>query len=79
MKPDKSGIPSMANKALAKRQKLAFRIEPSQKGLKPRNPVALAAKQRAAGPHRKTGSAARQVQQQSLRKNLADTDTGKKH
>tara|TARA_R110001599_G_scaffold64023_4_gene179338 strand:+ start:18317 stop:18481 length:165 start_codon:yes stop_codon:yes gene_type:complete len=36
----------MANKALSKRQKMTIRIEPSQKALKPRNPVALAAKQR---------------------------------
>jgi hypothetical protein len=65
----------MANKALAKRQKLAFRIEPSQKSMKPRNPVAIAAKQRtAAGPHRKTASAQRQVQQRSLKKLLTEPD-----
>ncbi|MDQ7969029.1 MAG: hypothetical protein REI95_05240 [Oxalicibacterium faecigallinarum] len=39
----------MANKALAKRQRMTIRQEPSQKA--PRNPFALAAKQRAAGPH----------------------------
>jgi hypothetical protein len=71
----------MANKAIANRQKLSFRIEPAarplrsaQKGLKPRNPVAIAAKQRAAGPHRKTASAARQAQKRSLKKNLAGPD-----
>jgi hypothetical protein len=64
----------MANKALAKRQKLTFRIDPSQKGLKPRNPVAIAAKQRAAGPHRKNASARRQVQERSLKKILTDAD-----
>ncbi|MDB5841242.1 MAG: hypothetical protein JWQ23_3194 [Herminiimonas sp.] len=58
----------MANKALAKRQKLSLRVEPSQKALKPRNPVAVAAKQRAAGSHEKTGSAQRQLQNRGLRK-----------
>jgi hypothetical protein len=67
----------MANKALAKRQKLSFRIEPSQKGLKPRNPLAIAAKQRVAGPHKKTGSAIRQIQERSLKKILVDPDSGK--
>lgn len=56
----------MANKALAKRQKLAFRVEPSQKALKPRNPVAIPAKQRAAGPHVKTKSANRQAKKREL-------------
>jgi hypothetical protein len=67
----------MANKAVAKRQKLAFRIEPSQKaarGLKPRNPVAVAAHQRSAGPHRKTASAERQKQNLLMRKNLGKND-----
>jgi hypothetical protein len=44
----------MANKALAKRQKLSLQTVPSRKGLKPRNPVAIAAKKRAAGSHQKT-------------------------
>ncbi len=56
----------MANKALAKRQKLSFRVEPSQRPLKPRNPVAVPAKQRAAGPHRKTRSANRQAKKREL-------------
>jgi hypothetical protein len=61
----------MANKALAKRQKLSFRVEPSQKALKPRNPVALPARQRnAAGPHRKTASATRGQQTRTLKKIL---------
>jgi hypothetical protein len=64
----------MANKTLGTRQKRSFRIEPSQKGLKPRNPVAVAAKQRAAGPHKKTASAVRQVQKRSLKKNLIEPD-----
>jgi len=64
----------MANKALAKRQKLTIRIEPSQKALKPRNPVALAAKQRVAGPHQKSLSAQRQVQKRSLKTKLSEPD-----
>lgn len=63
----------MANKALAQRQKLTFRIEPSQKtarGQKPRNPVAVAAHQRSAGPHRKTASTERNRENQSIRQEL---------
>ena len=56
----------MANKALAKRQKLSFRVEPSQKAL--RNPVALAARLRPAGPHGRSVAAERQAQQRLLRK-----------
>jgi hypothetical protein len=58
----------MANKALSKRQKLVIRVEPSQKALKPRNPIALAAKQRVAGSHQKSGAAQRQVQKRGLKK-----------
>lgn len=64
----------MANKALAKRQKLTIRVEPSQRALKPRNPVALPAKQRVAGSHRKTNAALRQLQQQLLKKALGDPE-----
>lgn len=67
----------MANKALAKRQKLSHRVEPSQKALKPRNPVAIAAKQRAAGSHRKSVSAQRQTQKQALKKILGGSNGGK--
>ncbi len=56
----------MANKERATRQKLSFRGEPSQKALKPRNPVAIPAKQRAAGPHVKTRSANRQAKKREL-------------
>lgn len=63
----------MANKALSKRQKLTFRVEPSQKALKPRNPVAVLAKQRGAGPHQKSTSAKRQSQKQSLKKALDES------
>jgi len=41
----------MANKNVGNRQKLSFRLEPAQS--KPRNPVAVAAKMRAAGSHQK--------------------------
>ncbi len=56
----------MANKALATRQKMRIRIEPSQKA--PRNPVAVAAKLRAAGPHGKGKTAERQAQKRALAK-----------
>jgi hypothetical protein len=64
----------MANKELAKRQKLVIRVEPSQRALKPRNPVALPAKQRVAGPHKKTVSAQRQLQERLLKKVLKDAE-----
>jgi len=67
----------MANKALAKRQRLSYRIEPSQKALKPRNPVAIAAKQRSAGPHQKNASAQRLAHKQKLKKMLDDPDGSK--
>jgi hypothetical protein len=60
----------MANKELAKRQKLVIRVEPSQRALKPRNPVALPAKQRVAGPHQKMTSGQRQLQERLLKKAL---------
>jgi hypothetical protein len=56
----------MARKSISNRQKLSFRIEPSQRALKPRNPVAVAAKQRTAGPHRKTNAANRQAKKRDL-------------
>jgi hypothetical protein len=56
----------MARKSVSNRQKLSFRIEPSQRALKPRNPVAVAAKQRAAGPHRKSNAATRQAKKRDL-------------
>lgn len=64
----------MANKALAKRQKMTIRVEPSSRNLKPRNPVAVAAKQRAAGPHRKSVSAERQAQNLQVKKRLAEPE-----
>jgi hypothetical protein len=58
----------MANKALATRQKMTIRVEPSQKP--PRNPVALAAKSRGggAGPHAKPQSTERQAAKRLLAK-----------
>jgi hypothetical protein len=58
----------MANKALATRQKLRLKVEPSQQFGKPRNPVAVAAKLRAAGPHLKGPTARRQAEKRALAK-----------
>jgi hypothetical protein len=58
----------MANKALATRQKMRLTVEPSQLISKPRNPVAVAAKLRAAGPHKKGATAARQAEKRALAK-----------
>ncbi|MBC7455021.1 MAG: hypothetical protein H7335_15225 [Massilia sp.] len=58
----------MANKALATRQKLQIRLEPSQRQGKTRNPVALAARLRAAGPHAKGATAQRQSAKRALAK-----------
>ncbi len=65
----------MANKTLGTRQKLSFRIEPSQS--KPRNPVTVAAQQRAggAGPHRKNASGLRQQQKSDLLKKLVGDES----
>lgn len=64
----------MANKALSKRQKLMLHVEPTYKAPKPRNPVTVAAKQRAAGPHRKTAAGNRQLQNRLLKKVLTGLD-----
>jgi len=61
-------VPAMANKALSKRQKLTFRVEPSQKALKPSNPLRVSAKQRAVGPQRKAASAVPYLQKHALKK-----------
>jgi len=58
----------MANKALATRQKMRLRIEPSQQFGKPRNPIAALAKARAAGPHAKPLSSERQDAKRQLKK-----------
>ena len=64
----------MANKALGKRQKMIIRVEPSQRALKPRNPLALAAKQRVAGAHRKSASGMRQLHNRRLKKALGGSE-----
>jgi hypothetical protein len=64
----------MANKALSKRQKMMLRSQPLKAAVKPRNPVAIAAKQRAAGTHQKSTSAARQLQNRLLKKVLTDPE-----
>jgi len=56
----------MANKALATRQKMRLRVEPSFN--KPRNPFAALAKARAAGPHEKSRSAERQEARRAIAK-----------
>lgn len=58
----------MANKALATRQKMRLRVEPSQQFGKPRNPVAALAKARSAGPHAKPLSSERQAAKRMLKK-----------
>ncbi|TFW04844.1 hypothetical protein E4K72_12135 [Oxalobacteraceae bacterium OM1] len=60
----------MANKALSKRQKLMIRNEPARIQTKPRNPFAVAAKQRAAGAHRKNVSAERHILDRLLQRAL---------
>jgi len=54
----------MANKALATRQKMRLTASPA----KPRNPVAVAAKLRAAGPHAKGPSQDRAAAKLALKK-----------
>lgn len=56
----------MANKALAKRQVMRVSVPPS--AAKPKNPVAVAARLRAAGPHKKGATAARQAEKRALAK-----------
>ncbi|RZA36317.1 MAG: hypothetical protein EOP92_05925 [Lysobacteraceae bacterium] len=58
----------MANKALATRQKMRLRIEPSQNFGKPRNPIAALAKARSAGAHAKPLSSERQEAKRMLKK-----------
>lgn len=58
----------MANKALATRQKMRLKVEPGQAVSKPRNPVAVAAKQRSAGSHERGKTAERQLLKRLLAK-----------
>ncbi len=53
-------------KSLRTRQKLVFRVE----SLRPRNPLALAARQRAAGAHNTSAGGLRQQARRRLRKLL---------
>lgn len=62
----------MANKALSTRQKMMLRAKPA-KPPKPRNPVAVAAKQRLAGSHQKSASSERQEQKRLLDRLLEKT------
>jgi hypothetical protein len=64
----------MANKALSKRQKLVIRAEPARAKTKPRNPFAVAAKQRVAGAHRKSASAERQALDRLLNRAFNDVE-----
>ena len=64
----------MANKALATRQKMRLKVEPSQGFGKPRNPLAALAKARVAGPHAKPLSSERHQAKQALKKAKLVTD-----
>jgi hypothetical protein len=63
----------MANKALATRQKMRLRIEPSQIG-KPRNPIAALARARSAGAHAKPLASERQAAKRALKKARLEPD-----
>jgi hypothetical protein len=56
-------------KGLKTRQKLMFRTD----GLRPRNPVAVAARKRAAGPHEPTAGARRQAARRRLKRLLGES------
>jgi hypothetical protein len=58
----------MANKALATRQKMRITVKPTQQVAKVRNPVAVAAKLRAAGPHAKGQAQERLAARRALKK-----------
>ena len=60
----------MANKALATRQKMRLTAPPSR----PRNPVAVAAKLRAAGAHAKGPGQERQAAKRALKKAKLEAD-----
>ena len=64
----------MANKGLGPRQKLRIRLEPSQRAGPPRNPIAVAARQRVAGSHAKGVSARRQAAKRALAKTKLEPD-----
>jgi hypothetical protein len=60
----------MANRTHKTRQKMTFRVAP----IKPRNPLVAPARMRAAGPHRKSESAARVAAKQALLRSLKKDD-----
>jgi hypothetical protein len=60
----------MAKKTHTTRQKMTFRLAP----VRPRNPLALPARLRSAGAHRKSTAAARAEAQRLLKKALEDDD-----
>jgi len=64
----------MANKALATRQKMRLRVEPSSQLGKPRNPFAALAKNRSAGAHAKPLSSERQAAKRDLKKVKLESD-----
>jgi hypothetical protein len=63
----------MANKALATRQKMRLRVEPSPP-VKPRNPFAGFAKARAAGPHAKPAASERLAAKRALKNAKLEPD-----
>lgn len=63
----------MANKALATRQKMRLRVEPAPP-VKPRNPFAGFAKQRAAGTHDKPEASERLAAKRALKKVKLEPD-----
>jgi hypothetical protein len=62
----------MANKALATRQRMMLRVQPAP--LKPRNPFAGFAKQRAAGSHAKPVASERLAAKRALKKVKFEAD-----
>jgi hypothetical protein len=56
-------------KGLKTRQKLVFRTD----GLRPRNPLVVAARKRVAGPHEPTAGARRQAAKRRLKRLLDET------
>ena len=64
----------MANKALATRNKMRLTVAPSQQVAKVRNPVAAAAKLRAAGPHAKGPAQERAAAKRALKKAKLESD-----
>lgn len=62
----------MANKPNSPRQKLVFRLDPSQ--TKPRNPLVAAAARRVAGRHEKSATGIRQLQKLALKKLLSESE-----